>query len=37
MNQWSSIPGTLLGGSGGLRKWVNNEDNWGYYMSSRGY
>ena len=27
----------LLGGSGGLRNWVANGDNWGYYMGYRGY
>ena len=24
---------TSLGGSWGLSKWVNNGDNWGYYMA----
>ena len=27
----------MLGGSGGLSKWVNKGDNWGYYMGYRGY
>ena len=26
-----------LGGSWGLSKWVNNADNWCYYMTYRGY
>ena len=24
------------GGSGGLSKWVNKGENWGYYMGYRG-
>ena len=27
----------LLGGSGGLSKWVNKGDKWSYYMGYRGY
>ena len=27
----------LLGGSGGLRKWVSSGDKQGYYMGYRGY
>ena len=27
----------LLGGSGGLSKWVNNGDNQGYHMGYRDY
>ena len=27
----------VLGGSGGLSKYVNNGDKWGYYMDYRGY
>ena len=26
----------LLGGSWGLSNWVNNGDNWGYYMAYKG-
>ena len=27
----------VLGGSGGLGKWVNMGDKWSYYMGYRGY
>ena len=30
---WDSV----LGGSGGLSKWVNKGDKWSYYMGYRGY
>ena len=29
--------GRVLGGSGGLSKWVNNGGKSGYYLGSRGY
>ena len=38
---WSAWPGPakniLLGGSGGLIKWIHKGDNLGYYMGYRGY
>ena len=27
----------ILGGSGAISKWVNNEDICGYYVAHRGY
>ena len=26
----------ILGGSGGLSKWVSNEDHWGYHLADMG-
>ena len=31
------IRNSILGGSWGLSKWVNNRDDWGYCMAYRGY
>ena len=33
----SGIKGNSLGGSGRLSKWVNEGDNWVYYIRYRGY
>ena len=36
-NPIAHVVASILGGSGGLSKWVNNGDNLSYYMGYRGY
>ena len=35
--RFGNKPGTVLGGSWRLSKYVNIGDNWDYYMAYRGY